>query len=290
MPAMTCEGAMTAGAWWRRRLAFLAACSTLLLLAAGCAGLPPPPPRIPVAPSKVPPQRIERLIGLLEREWRRWGSVVVVVPAGIGFCVPNGDGYCDRIDDGCGQEKSAGLCPLVDGYWAAITYRDIHHSCRRTDVCAIRWPEGEPPPEHTPPWSAAFVSAMMKRAGFSTREFRPAPSHADYVVAARDGFMSAYAVVATPATADPGDLICSVRGRTDLTPADIGLITDRQLATPMHCDIVVRVDRNAHFLEAIGGNVQQSVSKSVVALDAHNRVSFDLNPDRPWLLVLRARR
>ncbi len=237
----------------------------------------------------VPNTRIDRLVDLLENEWIRWGRVSVLVPAGGDICVPHGDGYCDVIEDGCGQEKTAELCPLVDGYWASISYRDIRHSCHRTDVCAIQWPVGEPPPERTPPWSAAFVSAMMQRAGFSESEFRPAPSHADYVVAARDGFMSAYSIVATPATAEPGDLICSVRGNSDLTPADIALITDRQLATPMHCDIVVRVDRDAHSLEAIGGNVQQTVAKSIVTLDASNRVRFDLNSQRPWILVMRAR-
>lgn len=257
---------------------------------ASCGGLPPPPARTPVAPTKVSAERIERLVALLEQEWRLWGRMMVVVPAGGDVCVPDADGHCDVIEDGCGQEKTAALCPLVDGYWASIAYRDIRHSCHRTDVCAIQWPVGEPPPERTPPWSAAFVSAMMQRAGFSTREFLPAPSHADYVVAARDGFMSAYRVVPTPATASPGDLICAVRGQTDLTPADIGLITDRQLATPMHCDIVVRVDPGAHLLEAIGGNVQQTVAKSIVTLDPENRVRFDLNPERPWVLVMRARR
>ncbi|MEO8281316.1 MAG: DUF2272 domain-containing protein [Ideonella sp.] len=264
--------------------------SLLALLLASCAGLPPPPPRTPVAPTVVSAARIERLIVLLDQEWTRWGRIVNLVPVGTDTCVPHGDGYCDVIEDGCGQEKTADLCPLVDGYWSSIRYRKIRHSCRRTDICEIQWPAGEPPPERTPPWSAAFVSAMMQRAGFSTTEFLPAPSHADYVVAARDGFMSAFAVVATPATVNPGDLICAVRGNSELTPDDIAQITDRQLATPMHCDIVVRVDRGAHSLEAIGGNVQQTVAKSIVALDAVNQVRFDLNPDRPWVLVMRARR
>ncbi len=273
-----------------RCLAMWTGWTSLSVLTASCGGVPQAPVRIAVAPTVVSPARIERLIGVLEQEWTRWGRDIVVVPAGGDICVPHGDGYCDVIEDGCGKEKTADLCPLVDGFWASISYRDIRHSCHRTDVCEIQWPAGEPPPERTPPWSAAFVSAMMQRAGFSATEFLPAPSHADYVVAARDGFMSAYSVVPTPATADPGDLICSVRGDTDLTPTDIALITDRQLATPMHCDIVVRVDRGAHLLEAIGGNVQQTVAKSIVTLDAANQVRFDLNLNRPWVLVMRARR
>ncbi len=266
-------------------------CVLLSLLLVSCAApLPAPPPRVPVAPAPVPQTRIERLIHLTEQEWVRWGRVVAVVPAGFGFCVPHGDGYCDRIEDGCGQEKTAALCPVVDEYWAAINYRNIRHSCRQTDICEIQWPESEPPPERTPAWSAAFVSAMMQRAGFSVTEFLPSASHADYVVAARDGFMSAYSVHPTPATASPGDLICSVRGDADLGPQDIALIADQYRPTPMHCDIVVKVDPQAHSLEAIGGNVQQSVTKSLVALDAANQVRFDLNVDRRWVLVMRARR
>ncbi|WP_418318834.1 DUF2272 domain-containing protein [Piscinibacter sakaiensis] len=263
----------------------------LAVLLAACAPLPQAPPKVPVPPTTVPPTRIERLVELLEQEWVRWGRGVVVTPPGDTACLIHPDGYCDPIADGCGQEKTAALCPVVNEYWAAISYRQIRHDCRRTDVCEVQWPESEAePPQRTPPWSAAFVSAMMQRAGFSSREFRPAPAHADYVVAARDGTMSAYAVVPTPARAAPGDLICAVRGRSALTPADIALITDGAFATPMHCDIVVKVDLAARRLEAIGGNVQQTVARSIVALDSDGRVSFDIDPQRPWLLVLKARR
>ncbi len=263
-----------------------------LLMLAACAPLPKaPPPKIPVAPTQVPPTRIDRLVELAEQEWIRWGSRVVAAPEGDTLCLLHPDGYCDYIEDGCGLEKTAALCPVVNEYWAAIDYRLIRHSCERTDVCEIQWPDSEPlPPVRTPPWSAAFVSAMMQRAGFSQREFLPAASHADYVVAARDGYMSSYAVVPTPTPAARGDLICAVRGESSLTPADIALITDGRQATPMHCDIVVRVDPAARKLEAIGGNVQQTVAKSIVSLDAQGWVSFDLNPRRPWMLVMKARR
>ena len=58
----------------------------------------------------------------------------------------------------------------------------------------------------------------------------------------------------------------------------------------MHCDIVVAVNPAAHTLEAIGGNVQQTVAKTIVTLDANGRVSHDLHPRRRWVAVMRARR
>lgn len=244
-----------------------------------------------VAPLPVPPTPLERLVELTKLEWIRWGRAVVQVPEGDVMCLLHPDGYCDHIEDGCGQEKTAALCPVVNEYWAAIPFRFIRHSCKRTDVCAIQWPQTEPlPHERTPAWSAAFVSAMMQRAGFSQREFMPSASHADYVVAARDGYLSAYSVVATPTRAAPGDLICVVRGQNNLTPAHIAQISSGPRTTAMHCDIVVKVDLAARRLEAIGGNVQQTVAKSLVALDAEGRVTFDKHPDRRWILVLQARR
>lgn len=266
-----------------------------LLLAAvlvGCAPLPPkPPPRQPVAPSLVPPDRIARLIARAEQEWIRWGSRIVLVPAGADPCALLPDGRCVEVADGCGQERTAQLCPVVDEYWAALPYVRLRHNCDRTDVCEAEWPiDAADPPAYAPPWSAAFISAMMRDAGLDYPAFLPAAAHADYVVAAREGHISAFDVLAVPARAEPGDLICAVRGAVELTPFELERIEDGRRATPMHCDIVVRVDLQRGVLEAIGGNVHQTVARSIVALDPLGRVSYDLNPRRRWVLVLRARR
>ena len=242
-------------------------------------------------PTVVSAERIEQLLERLNEQWIRWGRVVVRVPAGQEFCAVLGDGRCEQIADGCGQEMTAKLCPVVNEYWRDTPPWKARHSCKNTDICDVAWPIGSPhPPDKGYPWSAVFVSAIMKQAGFSSTEFSPGDSHADYVVAAREQFLSAYEVVPTPTVALPGDLICSMRNNSTFTPNDIGRIVDGARAQPMHCDIVVRLDRSSHTLEAIGGNVQQAVAKSVVELDNANRVTFTNNPNRRWILVMRARR
>ena len=130
----------------------------------------------------------------------------------------------------------------------------------------------------------------MHKAGFRYPEFLPAAAHADYVVAARDGTISAFDVVAVPAPAAPGDLVCSVRGAAEILPSEIDQILDGRRATPMHCDLVVKVDPVRRVLEAIGGNVQQTVARSIVELDLLGRLSHELNSQRRWVLVLRIRR
>ena len=52
-----------------------------------------------------------------------------------------------------------------------------------------------------------------------------------------------------------------------------------------HCDLVV--GKPDQTLEAIGGNVRNSVSKSVLELDAEGRLQS--TPRRPWFLVLQNR-
>jgi len=263
----------------RLTLALLAAA-----LAAGCATRVPPRP--------VPPERIALLVGIAESEWDRWGRVDVRVPPGDEFCAELPDGRCEKIDDGCGREQDALLCPVVNEYWAAVrpgAAGGPRHWCTQARHCEAHWDPGWEAPDDTPPWSAAFISALMRRAGFGEREFAFSDTHADYVVAARDGRRSAYEAVPTPATAQPGDLICATRQvhPGDAMPATLAAVRGGAGATAMHCDLVVAVDAAANRLDAIGGNVQQAVARSRVTLDAQGRVNGTLNASRPWVAVLR---
>ena len=277
---------------WRRagRLAVLLwAC-----LASAC-GVLQPAPGLPsdqrVAPTTVGPERVATLLAVALAHWQRWGAREAQLLDGQPLCLVQTDGSCDTVDDGCGDERSAALCPLVDGYWQAVPPYTGRHDCERTDVCATRWPveEAEPAP-WTPAWSAAFVSAVLQEAGFSESEFHASDGHARYVVAARDGWASAFDVVATPAPAVPGDLVCAVRGSADLGPDPVAALDGGYPATPMHCDIVVAVDPAARRLQAVGGNVQQTVARTTLELDDTGRVSAALNPRGRWVLVMRLRR
>lgn len=273
----------------RRRVAERLSWPVVAVLTSSCAGFGPQ--HVRVLPTTVAVERLDRLAAVLETEWMRWGGRIAELPAGGGFCLDLPNGQCSSIKDGCGDEQTGTLCPVVNEYWLAVQPAGPRHTCGRTDVCETDWPAtAAEKPEDTPAWSAVFVSAMMKKAGFSDSEFRPDINHAGYVVAARDGYASAFQVVPAPATVARGDLVCAMRGDQALSPPAIHSIADGSRAPPMHCDVVVHVDLETHTAEAIGGNVQQTVAKTRIALDVQNRVSAEVNTNRKWVLVLRARR
>lgn len=134
------------------------------------------------------------------------------------------------------------------------------------------------------PWSATFISYLMKTAGFAPTEFRFSDSHVDYVQAA-------FATTAAEAAGQPatsafracdiattrpraGDLLCATRADT------AGIVSFDALAAamatrsagqpfPMHCDLVVRSDEGSDAkIESIGGNVVQSVTLTRMTLNA----------------------
>jgi hypothetical protein len=112
------------------------------------------------------------------------------------------------------------------------------------------------------PWSAAFISWDIESAGVSRDLFCPDARHTIYVErmverARRPGaaFVPRHLNERAPQV---GDLLCASRdgGGTTLENLDRG---------PGHCDIVVEV-RPAE-VHAIGGNVADSVTRSVFPLD-----------------------
>lgn len=135
------------------------------------------------------------------------------------------------------------------------------------------------------PWSAAFISYLMKTAGFSPAEFAFSDSHSDYVRAALDTSAAEAAGRAAGhvfracdlATTRPraGDLICATRAGSAGT-ASFGALAAAIAAPsatpgfPMHCDLVVRSDEGGDAkLDAIGGNVLNSVTLSRMTLNAN---------------------
>ncbi|GGK06477.1 DUF2272 domain-containing protein [Luteimonas terricola] len=121
------------------------------------------------------------------------------------------------------------------------------------------------------PWSAAFVSWVMRRAALPG--FRASASHVDYV---RDAYRnpegSAYRI-ADPRAARPsrGDLLCYVRvpgrsygfgGLATLLSADGG-------GLGMHCDIVVSAGEGSErTARLVGGNVLDGVTMRMLPLTA----------------------
>ena len=120
------------------------------------------------------------------------------------------------------------------------------------------------------PWSAAFVSWVMRRAGLPG--FAASARHLDYVRAAwsqpaRDPYRMASPLDAAPAV---GDLLCYVRAQAHIL-GHRGLVErlDGDAGLPMHCDIVVAVEDGIAWL--VGGNVQQAVTLRMLRLDAQGR-------------------
>ena len=243
-----------------------------------------------IAPTTLSDAQVARLVGAAEAEWTRWGSKRAYGLPGNEMCLVVSDGSCQDVEDGCGQEQTSALCPVVDEYWAQVRGA-FRHDCTRNDVCEWQWP-GPEEPIRTNAWSAAFISAVMAKAGISQSEFQRSHRHAVYVAAARDAYASAYEVVPAPAAAVPGDLICAGRTTENGTPSPITPATVGHIAAgvAMHCDVVVSLDPIANTLESIGGNVNQTVAKTTVELDEMGRVAFDVDKGRKWALVMRARR
>ncbi|MBW8822990.1 MAG: DUF2272 domain-containing protein [Xanthomonadales bacterium] len=119
------------------------------------------------------------------------------------------------------------------------------------------------------PWSAAFISYVMTRAQIPG--FHVSPRHIDYI---RDAFANRGPYFAiNPGISRPqiGDLLCYVRLSQTIIGYDglrAAFAANPSLNQAAHCDVVVRTDFNKHFIEAIGGNVENAVTLRKLQLDA----------------------
>jgi hypothetical protein len=141
------------------------------------------------------------------------------------------------------------------------------------------------------PWSAAFVSYVMRIAGAGAR-FPYAINHSDYINVAKQmaqGRVAGWMVVAERRedyAPQPGDLICFGRGSArTLTYDDLPTAS----RFPGHCDIVVQAQPGR--LSVIGGNVDDSVTMKHVPTTPDGRLATPdgtvVDTRYPWMLVLR---
>ena len=217
---------------------------TLLALAA-CAT--PRPMRPPVDPMLVR----GNILRLVDQEWRAFGRQVVYW-----------DTDHQRIDPvGVWEDERKGS-GLVAKYWTAVGRNFTGLDSGK-------------------PWSAAFISWVMWEAGVPDRVFPPSPLHANYLRAMVAGAADPAARFQPQALESyvpkPGDLICAARAGTQILHFD--RIPEDAL---LHCDIVVGME--AGELASIGGNVRNSVSKSLHPVDATGHLLPDT--DRRWFLVV----
>lgn len=232
------------------------------------------------------------------REWRDWGRTVVDVTDGR-----------SRVERQGARE--------TDTHWiAAETCRHAarHASGARAGECAQRVPfdararvrsywaevpgfEPVDPLEYRrmPPWSAAFVSWLMRQVGVSSPAFVADAAHAEYLRALRvrdtDDDAQFTLLLAEDEALRVGDLVCAPRNIA--READrVTLLRMRELEdlghlTASHCDLVVELRPNAREARAIGGNVADSVAMTRLPLTADGRAIRTLS--RPWFLVVRVR-
>ena len=238
---------------------------------AGCGGAKKPPPvtQAPVAavpistPVKRPPPLSptkKAILNVANAEWDYFGRQRVIL-----------QGNEESIPQVGFWEDDDSHVFRVNLYWRSVNMPNLDgNDCKQ-------------------PWSAAFISYVMQRAGVPAFQFPPARAHWVYLKHfVRDAGLPGQSFVPhgiREYRPQPGDLICATRGHYGAPmlrgPEDAAYLDNNKL----HCDIVVA--RGPSTLEAIGGNVRNSGSKSVLTLDGNGY----LQPvrRRPWFLVVENR-
>lgn len=110
------------------------------------------------------------------------------------------------------------------------------------------------------PWSATFISYLMKKAG-AKNDFNYNLSHSAYIREAvlnrkANNSKKFKAYMPNEVNINVGDLVCY--------PRQSGVSYNSTGNYASHCDLIISVDNNTAV--GVGGNVSNSVSKSVYAL------------------------
>jgi Uncharacterized protein conserved in bacteria (DUF2272) len=219
------------------------------------AGLPPlgPCPASSWKPEAPPPTESVRtsMVLLAVGEWARYGRQVVTYSADAP----------PRTEQLGVKEREAPQ--RIHDYWASVGHPE------RSGLDDV-------------PWSAAFISWDIQSAGVPRDLFCPDQRHTVDVerLVLRERQPGAAFIPRRPDERTPrvGDLICASRNGS-------GTTLDNLNRGAGHCDIVVEVRPDA--VHAIGGNVGDSVTRSVFPLDANGFLSPI--SARPYFTVIESR-
>jgi len=167
------------------------------------------------------------------------------------------------------EQDSLAAC-LLEKYWNSVS-----KSFTQQNYSSVEWQDAHP-------WSAVFISYIIKQAGAGDR-FKYSETHSNYIVWARnntadkaDCLFEAYEISDSMAAwPQPGDILCKNRDgkEYDLKNISNGCIS--------HCDIVVEVDTLAKAVYTIGGNLNNTVAKRLVWLNEKGLV----NRSSSWVLI-----
>jgi len=231
-----------------------------LLLLAACASSHAPP----FATQPYAPFSRGAAVAIALDEWRLWGSVVDD---------SDGEGYVR--DPANVPQRQQGLWQRVGEYW----WEGMNTAEPDARLTGLHNTDGDVVPvsqKRLYPWSAAFISYVMRIAGAGP-DFPYAPDHAAYINAGARG--ARLLTAEDPALYAPrlGDLVCFSRG-AKLKFADLPTTT----FFPAHCAIVV--GGGPGTLTIVGGNVDDAVVESHLAANLDGRLGP--NPQH-WFVVLR---
>ena len=158
------------------------------------------------------------------------------------------------------EEKAAEAIPLLTGYWAAVGAKVTPEQLQ-----SPVWQAGHP-------WSAAFVSYVMRQAG-AGRAFEYAPYHAGYIVAAKRAAARQYpskfqAFPIDQAPLEPGDVVCHDRPERPNGPCAGTNFENAGSKGHMvsHGEIVLEVNAERGYAITIGGNTSQEYPRIPGAL------------------------
>lgn len=220
----------------------LAACAPPVKPAVkSAAGLPPLGPCTvsswkPEAPPPAASPKVSMVL-LAVGEWARYGKQVITYSA-------DAEPRIEQLGIKEGQAPQR-----IQAYWASVGHPE------RSGVDDV-------------PWSAAFISWDIESAGVPRDLFCPDQTHSIYVerMIERARRPGAVFIPHRPNERAPqvGDLICASRNGS-------GVTLDNLNRGAGHCDLVVEVRPGS--VAAIGGNVDDSVTRSVFPLDANGILS-----------------
>jgi hypothetical protein len=140
------------------------------------------------------------------------------------------------------------------------------------------------------PWSGAFVAWVMAHSGVPASAFPREARHGGYLARLYDNEQRsrrAAFLLREPGAYSPrpGDLVCSGGSGPTWAHADSRTARRRIDHNAGHCDIVTGV--RGGYLEAIGGNVKDSVSMSLYPVDERGRLKPV--PGKTWFAVVEKR-
>jgi len=195
------------------------------------------------------------------QEWTRFGRSTVVYGGHAG-------GYTNR--NGV-TERSEPLASKIGDYWGSCGHPSWNG--RTTSR----------------PWSGAFVAWTMAHSGIPASQFPRDGRHGGYLATLyeRQHLGSRAFVLHAPNeyAPRPGDLVCTGTAGPTWRYADSRTARRRIDHTANHCDIVT--DVRGGYVQAIGGNVKNSVTMSLYPVDSRGRLVPVAG--KKWLLVVEKR-